>query len=143
MRKLEIELIPKTSFFDNLRSMLPAEEWDVLRKQCYKDAGYCCQICSGKGEKWPVECHEVWSYDFKKKIQKLERLIALCPACHECKHLGLAQIRGRLSYVKEHLANVNEIDQDEVEEMIDEAWALWKQKNKIQWKLDISEITKK
>lgn len=143
MRKLEIELIPKTSFFDNLRSMLSVEEWDILRKQCYKDAGYKCEICSGQGSKWPVECHEVWSYDFKNKIQKLERLIALCPACHECKHLGLAQLKGRLHYVKTHLAEVNEIDQDEVEQMIAEAWALWKQKNKIQWKLDISEITKK
>lgn len=38
----------------------------------------------------PVECHEVWDYDDDRKIQRLERRVALCPACHEVKHAGLA-----------------------------------------------------
>ena len=39
--------------------------------------------------------HEVWDYDDARRVQRLVRLIALCPACHEVKHLGLAAKRGR------------------------------------------------
>jgi hypothetical protein len=49
----------------------------------------------------------VWVYDHEAKIQRLERLVALCPACHEVKHAGLASKRGRLEAVIDHLADVN------------------------------------
>ena len=28
--------------------------WDKLRKQTYRKANYRCEICGGKGPKWPV-----------------------------------------------------------------------------------------
>src|ERR1044071_5919999 len=93
--KLTIELVPKTCWCSNLRDHLSKEEWDVVKKYTSKNAGYICEICSGKGDKWPVECHEIWLYDDKRKIQTLERTIALCPSCHEVKHFGLASINGR------------------------------------------------
>jgi hypothetical protein len=46
---LTIELVPKTAWFTNLRSYLTSKEWDVVRKKCYKEANYCCEICGGKG----------------------------------------------------------------------------------------------
>jgi hypothetical protein len=48
----------------------------------------------------------MWDDD-DRKIQRLEQLVALCPACHEVKHAGLASKRGRLSAVIAHLAEVN------------------------------------
>lgn len=89
--KLTIELVPSTSWFSNLRSLLSSEEWDKIRRGCYKNANYKCEICSGVGPKHPVECHETWEYDEKQGIQKLIGLIALCPSCHEVKHVGLEE----------------------------------------------------
>lgn len=31
--KLEIELVPKTSWWNNLRKILPKSEWDKIRKK--------------------------------------------------------------------------------------------------------------
>ena len=61
--KLTIELVPKTSWFTNLRSLVSKEQWDKIRNKVYWKAGYKCEICGSKGPKWPVECHEIWHYD--------------------------------------------------------------------------------
>ena len=36
--KLTIELVPRTAWFSNVRSMVSREDWDVLRKECYAQA---------------------------------------------------------------------------------------------------------
>lgn len=135
--KLTINLIPRTTFFTNVRSIYP-EYWDLLRKDCYKKAFYKCEICSGKGKKWPVECHEIWSY--KNKTQKLERLIALCPQCHQVQHAGLATIRGKSEEVISQLMKVNKITRDNALEHYHEAFEIWKKRNKINWHLDTTNI---
>lgn len=133
---LEIELVPRTSHFKNLRSDLKKEEWDLLRKDSYKNAGYCCEICGGKGDKWPVECHEKWHYE--NNIQTLTGLIALCPSCHTVKHIGLAQIKGKAEIAKKHLMKVNELSETQANKCISEAFKVWGERSKKQWKLDIS-----
>jgi 5-methylcytosine-specific restriction endonuclease McrA len=75
-----------------------------LRKRTYRQANYRCQVCGGRGSKHPVECHEIWHYDDENKIQKLMGLIALCPSCHQVKHIGLAQIQGKGEEANRHLA---------------------------------------
>jgi 5-methylcytosine-specific restriction endonuclease McrA len=98
MCKLEIELIPKTSFYSNVRSEVTTNEWDVIRKKCYDEASDKCEICGEKGKdqnfNHNVECHEIWSFDVKERIQRLDGFIALCPTCHKSKHFGLSQIKG-------------------------------------------------
>jgi hypothetical protein len=47
---------------------------------------------------------EVWDYDDARMVQRLVRLIALCPAYHEVKHLGLAGRCSRLGPALAHLA---------------------------------------
>lgn len=140
--KLEIELIPRTTFFTNVRSIFP-ERWSKIRKACYSAANNRCEICDGVGESWPVECHEVWHYDFKNKIQKLVRLIALCPACHEVKHFGLANLKGRTAQAKAHLMLINGITEEQADVYIAQAFAEWHLKNKVQWKLDVTAIEEK
>lgn len=135
---LTIELIPSTSWFSNLRSLLEKEEWDKIRKGCYKKAAYKCEICGGKGPIHPVECHETWDYDEEKKIQKLVGLIALCPSCHQTKHYGLAMINGKEQSVKKHLMKINSLTEKEVDEYIKLVFEEWKRRNKIQWTLDVS-----
>lgn len=135
---LTIELIPSTSWFSNLRSLLEKEEWDKIRKGCYKKASYKCEICGGKGPTHPVECHETWEYDEDKKIQKLTGLIALCPSCHEVKHLGLAGINGRFDIAVAHFCKINKCTKDEAHKYIEEAFSDWKKRSEKDWDLDIT-----
>jgi len=136
MKKLiEVELIPQTSHFKNLRSELTSTKWDLLRKDSYKQANYCCEICSGKGRKWPVECHEIWLYE--NGIQTLTGLISLCPSCHETVHMGLAQIRGRDGIAKKHMMKINEWSEAQVDAHVDDAFRIWQERSRIPWVLDI------
>lgn len=135
---LTVELVPSTSWFENLRSELPKAEWDKLRKRAYKKAGYCCEICGGKGDKWPVEAHEIWEYDDENHIQKLKGIIALCPMCHKVKHIGFAIINGEYDIALEHLCKVNNWTEDEAEEYIKKQLDKWKERSRYEWKIDIS-----
>jgi 5-methylcytosine-specific restriction endonuclease McrA len=134
--KLLIELVPSTAWEDNLRNRVEADEWDQLKSWCYRKAGYRCQICGGKGPKHPVECHEIW--DYKDGIQKLTGLIALCPACHEVKHFGRAQIVGREKAAIKHLMKVNDWTKQEALDHIEEAFEVWEIRSQRDWTLDLS-----
>jgi|SRR5579859_406360 len=136
--KLSVELVPESSWGSNLRSMLSRAEWDVLRKACYKKANYRCEICGGQGRQHPVECHEVWEYNDQAHVQKLIRLIALCPACHEVKHMGRAEIIGRGPQAFAHLLKANNWTPKQAQKHISEAQSIWEARSEFEWKLDIS-----
>lgn len=142
MEQLTIELVPRTSWFNNVRSHVTKKQWDVLRNDCYVKAHNKCEICGKRGEEWPVECHEVWEYNDKKHIQKLIRLIALCPACHEVKHIGLAELKGNLDRAIFHLRFVNKITLSEAKQLIKDAFIKWNQRSEQEWKVDISYLDK-
>lgn len=135
--RLTIELVPKTCWFSNVRSEVSAADWDKLKRLTFKAAGYRCEICGGKGPKWPVECHEVWKYDDELWLQTLERLIALCPACHEVKHIGLAESRGRLPQALRHLADVNRWSIADATTYAESAFEIWARRSNHVWSLDI------
>jgi len=105
--KLEPDTIPKATHGINLRSHLQSYQWDRIRRHCYKKAGYKCEICGGVGQTHPVECHEEWEWDFSGGYQVLKGVTALCPSCHEVKHIGLARVRGRFWDAMRHMASVN------------------------------------
>ena len=135
---LVIEMVPETSWFTNLRSMLTQSQWDKVRKQCYTDADYECQVCGNIGPKWPVECHEIWSYDDKKHIQTLKGLIALCPDCHMVKHMGLTQIRGLTQQAMTHMAKVNDWNLLQVGTAMSKAFEVYHERGEYDWTLDTS-----
>ena len=136
--KLTIELVPASSWFNNVRAVLTRSQWDVLRKQVYSQAWDLCQICGGVGPKHPVECHEIWHYDDKKLIQKLVGMIALCPDCHMVKHIGLAQVRNKGDKAIKHLMKVNKLSKKEAEKYVKESFEIWAKRSSKNWKLDIS-----
>ena len=138
MSFLTIELVPKGQWGANLRSELPKAEWDRLRKATYAAAGHRCEVCGGKGRKWPVECHERWHYDEDTKVQSLVGLIALCPACHEVKHIGRAGAVGRAEQAIAHLMKVNNWKPDEAIKYVDEAFQTWARRSQEDWTLDIA-----
>lgn len=136
--KLTVELVPSTAWGENLRSILTKEMWDELRKKAYKKAKYRCEICGGKGPKWPVECHEIWHYDDASHVQTLKGLISLCPDCHSVKHLGFAHLQGRGDHSRAHLAKVNGWSQSEASQYISGVFSQWEERSKSTWELDLS-----
>ena len=140
--KLTIELIPKTCWCSNVRSLLSKSQWNTIRKMVAADAGHICKICGGKGSKHPVECHEIWNYDDKKMIQKLDGLIALCPKCHGVKHFGLACVQGREVQALTHLEIVNGISIEQAKAHVKESFETFNRRSKHQWTLDVSYLEK-
>ena len=140
--KLSIELVPSTCWYSNIRSNVSTQVWDILRRDTYKRAKYTCEICGGKGNQWPVECHEIFEYiedpELETNIQRLVNLIALCPACHKVKHIGLASIQGLLEDALQHLSQVNNWPAKRAYRYSQQAFRIWEERSLCQWKLDIS-----
>lgn len=136
--KLTIELVPQTSFFTNVRSAVTKQQWDIIRKQVYAKAYHICEICGGVGNKHPVEAHEIWNYDDKNLIQKLEGMIALCPNCHMVKHIGLAQVNGKTEQALKHLMLINKLSKKDAQEYITDSFMVWAMRSTKSWKLDLS-----
>ena len=140
--KLTIELVPKNLWGKNLRSLLSKEEWDILRKGCYRRADYVCEVCGGRGDEWPVECHEIWEYNDSTSIQRLAGLIALCPSCHEVKHFGRSSSVGKGETAHAQLSKVNGWTAAQTEHYLTQAFLEWRERSKSEWRLDISWVEK-
>ena len=139
--RLTVELVPKTSWFDNLRSVLPRSVWDKRRKRTYAEYGYRCGICGAEGR---LNCHEIWEYDDENHIQRLSGFVSLCDLCHHVKHIGLAGIlasEGKLDYesVVNHYMKVNGCDRKTFERHVDQAFAQWEDRSKHEWSVDLGE----
>jgi len=138
--RLTIELVPQTCWFSNVRDQVSSQDWDRIRREVYGNADRRCEVCGGRGLRHPVECHEVWEYDEAAGVQRLVRMLALCPACHEVKHIGLAGIRGRADLAREHLARVNGWSLAVADRYIQKAFATWRARSTRSWSLDISSL---
>lgn len=137
-QQLTIELVPQTCWYSNVRSEISKTGWDKLKKITFEKAEHHCEVCSGRGAKWPVECHEIWHYEDTKHIQALRGLIALCPSCHEVKHMGFANTQGRGHIAARHLAKVNGWSEGQTKEYVHEQFQVWIRRSKHEWELDIS-----
>jgi len=135
---LEIELIPASSWYSNVRSNVTKKQWDIIRNKVYSEAYNLCQICGEQGNKHPVECHEMWEFDDFKLIQKLIGMIALCPMCHATKHYGLSKIQGKEEIIFNHFIKINNIDKVAVKHYIDSVFKIWETRSQKEWELDIS-----
>jgi hypothetical protein len=140
--KLTIELVPRTSWFSNVRNEVEKRVWDSIRRACYKKAAYRCEICGGKGDKWPVECHEIWEYDDETYIQRLAGFIALCPSCHLVKHYGFASLNDKEEEAFNHFRKINHLSPGVAESYIDVAYRTWEERSQSKWQIDISILQK-
>ena len=136
--KLTLDLVPATSWANNVRTILTKKQWNLLKQIIGSQAYYVCQICGGTGPKHPVEIHEVWSYDDKKNIQKLEKMIALCPSCHRVKHYGFAKVKGLEKQALKHFMKINKLDKQVAQQYIDQAFVEWEKRSQKNWILDLS-----
>jgi hypothetical protein len=136
--RLTVELVPSTCWYTNVRSNVAKAVRDRLRRQVAAQAGNRCEVCGGRGRQWPVECHEQWSYDDTTLVQRLQRLVALCPVCHQVKHAGFAAKQGKLEAVLAHLAKVNGWSPEDAALYLEAAFEVWAGRSRHQWTLDIS-----
>jgi hypothetical protein len=137
--RLTIELVPKTSWYSNMRSAMPQSAWDKLRKSIYDQYDQRCGVCGAEGR---LECHETWEYDDKKHVQTLRGFIALCTLCHRVKHIGLAGIHaleGKLDYeqVIAHFMRVNECNRKAFEQHKKKAFQQWRLRSQYPWQVNL------
>jgi len=140
--KLTIELVPSSSWQNNLRNLLEPTMWNNLKKEVYKRYGYKCLICGSTLK--PLHAHEVWEYDDVNHVQKLRNIIALCKNCHGIKHLGhsgLLASKGVLNYEKlvRHFLKVNNCSREEFVNHQKKAFKLFEERSKYEWQLDFSD----
>jgi len=135
-----VDLVPETSWLQNLRKELTQKEWNSIRSDVYDKANNVCEACGGKGMRHPVEAHERWEYDIENRIQKIVNIEALCPSCHRVTHIGFAEAIGLYDAAVRHLKLVNRWDQDKAESHIDEAFSVWEARSNITWEVDMTWI---
>lgn len=138
--KLNFELVPDSCWYSNLRSELPKESWDKIRKKAYARAGGKCMICGAPTTR--LEAHEQWEYDDEKGVQKLINVIAVCRACHEVIHIGRTQLMGREREASEHFMKVNGCTYAEYRKALGEANEKHRDRSRREWQLDVSELDK-
>jgi len=139
--KVQIQLIPETSWYYNLRKVLPKEEWDKLRKQVYAYYQYQCSGC-GQGNV-QLHAHEVWKFDMRSKTQKLVRLVALCELCHAVEHIGHTELQSP-KYVHKvglHIKTVLGWTPQQFMKKREAAFNKWHQRNRYTWKVDFGPYT--
>ncbi len=140
-RKLKIELIPDGCWYSNLRTVLPKELWDVVRKTAYAEADNKCRICGRSVKR--LEAHEVWSFNKKTATQKLEDVIAVCSLCHKAIHMERTHLTENAKLVEDWYMKVNGVSYSEMRADMGKANELQKSLNGVgEWKLDLSYLKK-
>lgn len=66
--------------------------WDKTKTQVKRSTDFHCKACGRHRSEdvfhnW-IECHEVYWFDYKKKVAKFERVVPLCHTCHAFIHSG-------------------------------------------------------
>ena len=138
--ELFIDMIPKTSYFKNVRSIFTEEDWNLIRHHIYERTGHRCECCGAKRFKY-LEAHERWTFNYATQTQKLVRIIALCRLCHQATHYGHSKVTKEIKKINEHLKKVRKMNDEELNNHIKEAYEIWEDRNKVKWTIDISLIT--
>jgi hypothetical protein len=131
------EMMPDTTWEDNIRLKMTTGQWDAVRKHAYAAAGFRCEIC-GCAPSPHLECHETWAYDETWAVQRLVGLLSLCPLCHKAHHVGLAGRLGMLDDVKDHLRAVNRWDNHQLFIAMQYATDEADRRSAVAWTVDLS-----
>lgn len=132
--KLNIDLIPKGAWGNNLRTLLSEKDWELLREECYKKANHHCQICGVNTD--DLDAHEVWKFNIKTKTQTLKDIIGICNKCHGVIHYRNSDRLGYGENAKQHFMQVNNATELEFATNLTKALITFENRNKVyRWKL--------
>lgn len=129
--------MPNSCIGRNARTFLSRKQWDMIRKWCYRHAGYQCEYCGAM--KTRVECHEEWDFIMvqEHRIQRLIGLKCLCGDCHHATHLyQYGSLRSQPRYRK-HLREVNGWSKIEFKRALRLARREYRKRSEWQWELDL------
>jgi len=150
--KLIIELVPSKVWFLSIYQIYKKgnqlSKWRKIKKELFEKEGRRCWICGKEGER--LEAHEFWEYDDENHIQKLVTIHHLCGMCHKIKHIGFWCYTedGRKQLTKaglnkedlvNHFCKVNNCSIEEFKKHKEEAFKLWRERSKYEWKQDFDE----
>lgn len=68
--------------FNRAPRTIEPNKWNIMRKRCYRDADYKCQVCGNALGIKVIHAHELYSYDYVKKRAVFQRCVALDPLLH-------------------------------------------------------------
>ena len=139
--KLELCLIPTTSFYDNLRVKLPPKRWMQLSNQIRHDHYYTCELCGYTGNPNQLHAHEQWEWDDEKLTQTLKKIVCVCDTCHSTQHWGLTHTKGyNMDVFCAHAAKVNGCTQKEFMEHVEESFKKWNERSTKRWTVQFGEF---
>ena len=132
---LDIQLIPKTAWYANVRFALP-KHWDEIRKHVYKKLNGACYCC-GEVHNKPLHAHELWKYVNSEMI--LVDIIPVCSACHSCLHYGRTLTVEPLIIPEcnERIKRLNGFDDTELCSYLTSVFSEWRIRNMINWMIVI------
>jgi uncharacterized protein YlaI len=87
-KPLVSEILPFCLHGKAPRTFIKDSEWRKISAKT-REVNKCC-ICGE--ETTSLDAHELYSYDLKTKIIKLEKLLPLCKDCHNTIHIGRVRI---------------------------------------------------
>lgn len=93
------------------RKIMGQTNWDKMRKRCYYNAEYKCEVCGCEPPKGKLHAHELYDIDYIKGTSTFRRCIAVCADCHNFIHSGrliTLYKQGNPLYPKEYVLNVVE-----------------------------------
>lgn len=139
--RLSVDLIPSTCWHTNVRSSVSSDDWKRIADGVKARAGFQCEVCAAKADPAAqvfLEAHELFEFD--NGVQRLKRLTCICPACHQAIHFGRSVATGHETVARAHLMKVNAWSAWELEQHLRQAYAVWSQRSRQAWSLDLSII---
>lgn len=134
--RLSVELVPVPCWGRNLRSRVSFPLWESVRQWCLASSHGKCLVCGASGSRARIECHEVWDYQDTVLVQRLAAVVPLCSLCHEAKHSGLANVRGRARFTERRLRHLNEWSEEQLDQYLALTYHLWALRSKNNWRRD-------
>ncbi|MBM7832061.1 hypothetical protein JOE59_002766 [Agromyces cerinus] len=142
--RMRADMLPPSTWGSNLRGMLKDAAWRKLSRETSEAAGRRCAICGAESfgpnhTPQNPDCHEMWVFEVADGVlvQRLERLVALCKACHNVQHAGRAEKLGLTGDVVDTLCRVNRWTPTESEDDIDRAWDRYELMSGLEFDLDL------
>ena len=140
-RKLRFQIVPDGCWKVNLHELLPKKAWDFIKDDVKKKAEFKCEICGKKTDR--LDAHEVWDYDIKRGVQKLENIVAVCKDCHNAIHINRSYLSGDHIRAEDQYMKVNGVSYAEMKKDLKEANEENAKRNAVsEWKLDLSFLKK-
>jgi hypothetical protein len=136
-KKLNIELVPHTMHYKNVRAVLSQEAWKALCTITHRENLLHCCECGAKGR---LECHEQWEYVLpgSRPRMRMTKMLSLCHLCHMGKHIKFAERNGELPAVKRHLKRVYKLSSLQLWWKICKAVALVRSQSRYEYDLDLT-----